>query len=73
MAWQNRKVAPQSGKLFEVPKNYQTIDFDDLMSKVSSPGSMGGMPAGLPGVGAMPGMAGFEGMMSGRAVGAVIR
>jgi hypothetical protein len=60
LEWKNRKVEPQPADLFEVPKGYEVMDMDEMMSKMGSMGGMGGMG----GVGGMAkGMAG--GMVQG--------
>jgi hypothetical protein len=60
LEWKNRKVEPQPAELFTVPKGYEVMDMDEMMSKMGGMGAMGGMG----GVGGMAkGMAG--GMVQG--------
>ena len=72
--WQNMKVGPQPAKLYEVPKNFEVTDMDEMMAKMKSAGGMPGMGAlagmagrsGMPGMGGMPGIGGgLSGMAGG--------
>lgn len=51
MEWKNRKVGPQPGTLFEVPKSYELMDMDEMMSQMGGMGrmGMGGMTKGMAG------------------------
>lgn len=74
MEWKNRQVAPQPASLFEVPKNYETMDMDAMMAQMGDMSAMmKGMPGGMPGMPGMPlggmmgGMGGIKGMAGGMA------
>ncbi len=47
--WQNYKVGPQPAKLYEVPKDYELTDMDEMMAKMKSTGGMRGMMGGMMG------------------------
>lgn len=61
--WKNYQVGAQAAKLFEVPKDYEVVDMDEMMSKMKSMGlggggAMGGVGAAMGGMGGM-GMGGM--------------
>jgi hypothetical protein len=67
MEWKNYTVEPQPENLFEVPKSYELMDMEQMMSQAKGMGgNMSGMmgAGGLMGVGA-GGMAGMAGGMAG--------
>ena len=71
LEWKNFKAGPQPAKLFEVPKDYELMDMDEMMSKMKGmggPGGMGGM-AGMPGMGGVGGMVGGMGQSMGQNLG----
>ncbi|MEP7027600.1 MAG: hypothetical protein ABI960_03305 [Candidatus Eisenbacteria bacterium] len=61
MEWKARKAGAQPAELFEVPKNYELTDMDEMKKKMGSMGGMGGLGGMAKGMGA--GMAG--GMLGG--------
>lgn len=63
--WKNLEVGPQPGKLFEIPKDYRTIDMDAMMAKArEAMGKVEGME-GMPGI-----TGGMMGVPTGAGVGA---
>jgi len=67
--WKNLKIGPQPAKLFEVPRDYELTDMDQLMSQMKGMGGAGGMGAlgGLMGGtgGRLGAAGGMKGMMGG--------
>jgi hypothetical protein len=66
--WKNYKVGPQLASLYEVPKGYELMDMDEMMSKMKGMGGMGGM-AGMAGMGGAGGMVGGMGQSMGQNIG----
>jgi len=67
MEWKNRKIEAQPAALFEVPKDYELTDMDEMMAKMKSMGGMGGMAKGM-----MGGMAQGMGQSLGGTIGSTL-
>lgn len=67
MEWKNRKIEAQPAALFEVPKDYELTDMDEMMAKMRRMGGMGGMAKGM-----MGGMAQGMGQSMGGTIGSTI-
>lgn len=59
--WSDPIVGPQKDELFTIPKGYQIMDMDEMMSKMGAAGPLGAM-------GGMGGMGGIGGMAKGMGV-----
>lgn len=60
--WKDYQVGPQPAKLFEIPKDYEVTDMDEVAAQMKKMGGMKGM-GGMGGMGGMRG--GMGGMMGG--------
>lgn len=49
MEWKNRKIEPQPGALYGVPKGYEVHDLDEMMAQMKAMGGMSGMVKGMMG------------------------